>query len=106
MKTDSVFYRLFQTAPGILLELAGQSANKAIGYKFESVELKQTALRIDGVLIPTETPPQRPVYFVEVQFQRDEALYHRLFAELMFYLKQNPNTADWRAVIIYPKRNL
>ena len=106
MKTDSLFYRLFQTAPAILLELIGQSEEDAIGYEFQSLELKQTALRIDGVLLPTEASSQRPVYFVEVQFQRDEGLYHRLFTELLFYLKHHPDTADWRAVIIYPKRNL
>ena len=106
MKTDSLFYRLFQTAPEILLELVGQPANEAVGYTFASVELKQTALRIDGILIPDEIPQQRPVYFVEVQFQRDEGLYHRLFTELMFYLKQHPDTANGRAIIIYPKRGL
>ncbi|MEM9003179.1 MAG: Rpn family recombination-promoting nuclease/putative transposase, partial [Cyanobacteria bacterium P01_F01_bin.86] len=57
-------------------------------------------------LIPTQTSSQRPVYFVEVQFQKDEGLYHRLFTELLFYLKQNPDTADWQAVIIYPRRKL
>ncbi len=96
MKTDSLFYRIFQTAPGILLELAGASPTDATGYKFRSVELKQTAFRIDGVLVPTQDVEHQPVYFVEVQFQPDAYLYHRFFAELFLYLAQNPNTADWR----------
>jgi predicted transposase/invertase (TIGR01784 family) len=104
MKTDSLFYRIFQTAPGILLELAGASPTEARGYEFRSVELKQTAFRIDGVLIPTQDIDNQPVYFVEVQFQPDTYLYHRFFAELFLYLAQNPDTADWRGVLIYPDR--
>ncbi len=106
MKTDSLFYRLFQTAPAILLELVGQTADEAMGYEFRSVELKQTAFRIDGMLSPTEVSSQRPVYFVEVQFQRDEELYHRLFSELLLYLKQYPETVDWRVLVIYPRRGI
>jgi predicted transposase/invertase (TIGR01784 family) len=105
MKTDSLFYRIFQTAPGIVLELAGASPSDSAGYEFRSVELKQTAFRIDGVLIP-QTNEDKPVYFVEVQFQRDDQLYHRFFAELFLYLAQNPNTADWRGVLIYPNRQI
>ena len=104
MKTDSLFYRIFQTAPGIVLELAGVSPLDAVGYEFRSVELKQTAFRIDGVLIPTQE--NQPTYFVEVQFQRDDQLYHRFFAELFLYLAQNPNTVDWRGVLIYPNRQI
>lgn len=104
MKTDSLFYRIFQTAPGILLELAGEAPAEVTRYEFRSVELKQTAFRIDGVLIPTENLEHQPVYFVEVQFQPDPYLYHRFFAELFLYLAQNPNTADWRGVLIYPDR--
>jgi len=104
MKTDSLFYRIFQTAPGILLELAGASPTEATCYEFRSVELKQTAFRIDGVLIPTQDLEHQPVYFVEVQFQPDPYLYHRFFAELFLYLSQNPHTADWRGILIYPDR--
>ena len=52
MKTDSLFYRLFQTAPAILLQLVGRPAEEAANYTFRSVELKQTAFRIDGILVP------------------------------------------------------
>jgi predicted transposase/invertase (TIGR01784 family) len=33
-------------------------------------------------------------------------LYHRFFAELFLYLKQNPATQDWGAVLVYPRRSL
>lgn len=72
MKTDSIFYRIFQTDPGIFFELLGQSADRAQGYEFRSVEIKQLAFRIDGVLLPKPDAPDQTVWFVEVQFQKDE----------------------------------
>jgi predicted transposase YdaD len=66
LKTDSLFYYLFQTAPSILFELLGQPPALAQTYEFQSVELKQTAFRIDGVFVPQPALDQQPVYFVEV----------------------------------------
>jgi predicted transposase/invertase (TIGR01784 family) len=102
MKTDSLFYRMFQTAPSLLFELIERSPTEATSYEFRSVELKQTAFRIDGVLLPINQSVNRPIYFVEVQFQKDPQLYHRVFAEIFLYLAQNPDTDDWEAVLIYP----
>ncbi|MEQ8463277.1 Rpn family recombination-promoting nuclease/putative transposase [Coleofasciculus sp. E1-EBD-02] len=105
MKTDSLFYRLFQSAPTIFFELIGQSPAQAQGYVFRSVELKQTAFRIDGVFLPPQDVPNPIAYFVEVQFQKDEQLYRRLFAEVFLFLNQNPQIVDWRAVALYPTRS-
>ncbi|NEZ63912.1 Rpn family recombination-promoting nuclease/putative transposase [Leptolyngbyaceae cyanobacterium CCMR0082] len=104
MKTDSLFYLLFETAPSILFELIGQPA-LAPGYRFSSVELKQTAFRIDGIFLPPEDSGQ-PVYFVEVQFQKDPLLYRRLFAEVFLFLQKHPDVQQWRAVAIYPRTSL
>jgi predicted transposase YdaD len=41
MKTDSIFYQIFQTLPNVLFELLGESPSKAIGYQFKSVEIKE-----------------------------------------------------------------
>ena len=106
MKTDSLFYELFHTSPAIFFELIGRPATEASGYEFRSVEVKQPDFRIDGVLIASNNSAAQTVYFVEVQFQIDQLLYHRLFAELFLYLKQNPATRDWQAVLIYPRRSL
>ena len=106
MKTDSLFYFLFQTAPSILFELLGQSADLAADYEFRSVELKQTAFRIDGVFLPHSTLSQEPVFFVEIQFQSDPYFYQRLFAEIFLFLRQNPQTTDWQAVVLFANRNL
>ena len=71
MKTDSIFYQLFQTAPSIFFELIGQPMTVGNGYSFQSVEIKQTAFRIDGVFLPASDALSQTVYFVEVQFQKE-----------------------------------
>jgi predicted transposase/invertase (TIGR01784 family) len=106
LKTDSIFYRIFQTDPGILFELLGQSTDRAQGYEFRSVEIKQLAFRIDGVLLPKPDAPDQTVWFVEVQFQKDQHFYHRFFAEIGLYLAQYPKTEDWQAVVLFPNRKL
>jgi predicted transposase/invertase (TIGR01784 family) len=103
VKTDSIFYKLFQTAPGLLFELLGQSPDLAQGYQFESVEVKQLAFRLDGVFIPKPDTPNQAVIFLEVQFQHDPTFYHRFLAEIHLYLKLHPKTFDWRAVVIFPR---
>jgi len=106
VKTDSLFYKLFNTSPGIFFELIGRDATEASGYDFRSVEIKEPDFRIDGVFVPSRNSSAQTVYFVEVQFQKDKLLYHRFFAELFLYLKQNPATTDWQAVVVYPQRSL
>ncbi|MBD2772499.1 DUF2887 domain-containing protein, partial [Iningainema tapete] len=46
MKTDNIFYRLFQEFPSIFFELIGEQPESANAYKFSSVEIKQTSFRI------------------------------------------------------------
>ncbi len=105
MKTDSIFYRLFKEFPNIFFELIGNSPQTADDYEFSSVEIKQTAFRIDGVFLPNQEE-QNPIYFVEVQFQTDEEIYLRLFSEISLYLRQNKPKNPWRAIVIYPSRNV
>ncbi|NEP81446.1 MAG: DUF2887 domain-containing protein [Okeania sp. SIO3C4] len=66
MKTDSIFYRLFLELPGIYFQLIGQSPTLANSYQFRSVEIKQTAFRLDGVLVPNTQSPDTPIHFTEV----------------------------------------
>ncbi|MBC6420001.1 MAG: Rpn family recombination-promoting nuclease/putative transposase [Prochloron sp. SP5CPC1] len=90
--------------PEIFFELIGQPYRA--GYHFRSIEVKQTAFRIDGVFLPPPDAVDEPVFFVEVQFQKDELLYHRLFGELFMFLAQNPQISGWQAVVIFPRRSL
>jgi predicted transposase/invertase (TIGR01784 family) len=106
LKTDSVFYRIFQASPGILFELLGQSPELAQGYRFDSVEIKQVAFRLDGVLLPVLDAPDQTVWFIETQMQDDPEFYHRFFAQIHLYLKLHPKTYDWQAIVIFPSRNI
>jgi predicted transposase YdaD len=65
VKTDSIFYRLFNDFPNIFFELIDEPPEEADGYKFSSVEVKQTAFRIDVVFVPIENN-ESPIYFAEV----------------------------------------
>ncbi|UFP93843.1 Rpn family recombination-promoting nuclease/putative transposase [Gloeobacter morelensis] len=104
MRTDHVFYKLLQAFPETLFALAGVPPPAPGGYRFESVEVKATALRIDGVLVPNV--PTQPYYFAEVQFQKDKEIYWRLFTELLLYMRRSAPEGDWRAVLIFPNRTL
>lgn len=104
MKTDTIFYQLFQTFPSCFFELIGQPPSEADAYEFTSVEIKQLAFRIDGLFLPSPSSPHQPIYFIEVQFQPDSRFYSRLFGEIFLYLRQNELPNDWRAVVVYAKR--
>ena len=106
MKTDTIFYSLFQAFPGIFFELIDRSPEEAATYEFTSREVKQLAFRLDGLFLPTTEDPEQPIYVVEVQFQPDEDLYYRLFGELFLYLRQYKPRHPWRVVVIYPTRSI
>ncbi len=106
MKTDSIFYQLFQEFPTIFFELIGSSPEQAVGYEFTSQEVKQLAFRMDGLFLPTTEQTNQPFYLVEVQFQTDPSLYYRLFGELFLYLKQYRLPHPWQVVVIYPTRSV
>jgi predicted transposase/invertase (TIGR01784 family) len=106
MKTDSIFYRLFQAFPGTFFELIDRQASEASAYEFASVELKQTAFRIDGIFLPVPDLRERPIYFLEVQFQKDLEFYARFFCEIFLYLRLYAPTKPWQAVVVFAKRSL
>ena len=51
----------------VFFELMGKSAADAEGYQFVSVEVKQSAFRLDGVLLPPVTTPDVPAYVVSAR---------------------------------------
>jgi predicted transposase/invertase (TIGR01784 family) len=50
--------------------------------------------------------PDKTVWFIEVQFQEDQAFYNRLFGELYLYLRLYPNTEDYQAVVLFRDRSI
>jgi predicted transposase/invertase (TIGR01784 family) len=106
VKTDSIFYRLFQDFPETFFDLLGFPADEADAYRFTSREIKQLAFRIDGLFCPESGETGKSFYLVEVQFQIDRAFYYRLFAELFLLLKQYQPAHPWEIVVIYPTRSI
>jgi predicted transposase/invertase (TIGR01784 family) len=105
MRRDTIFYQLFQQSPTLLFELLAQPPARQDEYTFDSVEVKETSFRMDGVFVPPNS--DGIVYFCEVQFQADELLYERMLSEISIYTYRHRNLfADWRAVAIYPSRSL
>ncbi|MBC1236236.1 Rpn family recombination-promoting nuclease/putative transposase [Nostoc sp. 2RC] len=107
MRRDAIFYTLFKRVPGLLFELVEQPPAEAANYRFESVEVKEPTFRIDGVFLPPPDATSQIVFFAEVQFQKDELLYHRFFSESMLYMYRNATLYDdWYGVIILQSRSL
>jgi predicted transposase/invertase (TIGR01784 family) len=107
LKTDPIFYQLFQTSPGVFFELIGTTPPPSGVYSFVSQEVKQTRFQIDGILLPHHRRPDLPIYFLEVQGYRQkdgENLYYSFFGEIFLYLNDYRPANDWRGVLIFTER--
>jgi predicted transposase/invertase (TIGR01784 family) len=105
MKRDSIFYKLFQQSPTLVFDLLPAPPSQADRYRFDSVSVKEPRFEIDGVLLPPDDTVG-PVFFIEVQFQKDEKLYERIFAETALYFYRNSDRfSDWQVIVIYPTRS-
>jgi predicted transposase/invertase (TIGR01784 family) len=104
MHTDPLFFRLFQERPELAFDLAGLTVPEASAYRMKAVEVKQTAFRLDGVLLP---PPERtdaPLIFAEAQFQGRPTFYARWLASIFLYLYRERISRPWLAVVVFPDR--
>ena len=93
---------MFKQLPQTLFELIDLPAARAKSYRFDSVEVKK-AFRIDGLFLPNKA--SLPLYFVEVQFQRQPKFYANLFAKVFCYLEENDPKQEWVAVAIFASRH-
>jgi predicted transposase YdaD len=107
MKTDTLFYKLLEAQPALLLRLAHLDALRGIPYRFLSVELKEKAQRADGILLPDEgAPPDAPVIVCEVQFWADALIYTRLVSETALLHLQMPKVSRFQMVLVLSSRAL
>jgi predicted transposase YdaD len=104
MRTDTIFYQLFQTFNDLLFELLEQPSDAA--NQFVSVEVKERAFRFDGIFAPPPDQIQKLIYFAEVQFQPKSTFYDEFLGEVFLYLSQFTPKNDWKAVAIFAKRSL
>jgi predicted transposase YdaD len=103
MKSDALFYELFQTAPQIFFELL--QITPLCPYHFESLTLKTTEKRVDGLLEPEQEG--QPIYFLEVQAFPDKTIYYRILREVLTYFEQRPTRIgnEWQAVVLWLDSN-
>jgi predicted transposase/invertase (TIGR01784 family) len=108
MKTDSLFYRLFETSPETFFLLLGMPVDEAKAtaerYQYVALEFKETAYRADGIFLPRE--PNLPLYFLEVQFYNRPDIYADLLVKAYSYLRRNNPTQDFRGVVLFASRSL
>lgn len=99
MKTDALFYELFQAAPQTFFELL--QITPACPYRFESITVKTAEKRIDGVLAPLAE--NQPIYFLEVQAFPDDVIYWRVMREVATYFEQRPAQKEtaWQAIVLW-----
>jgi predicted transposase/invertase (TIGR01784 family) len=103
MKTDTLFYQLFQSFHSLLFELIERPITEAEGYQFSSVEVKEKAFRFDGIFIPATN--DKPFFLIEVQFQPKEDFYWEFPSEIFLYLNQYRPKQEWQAVAIFARRS-
>ncbi|QYX33135.1 Rpn family recombination-promoting nuclease/putative transposase [Sphaerospermopsis torques-reginae] len=104
MHTDTIFYQIFLTFHTLLFEILGEPTENAKDYQFTSVEVKEKAFRFDGIFQTDNV--EKPIYFVEVQFQPKPDFYWELIAEINIYLNQFKPVQDWQAIALFAKRSL
>jgi predicted transposase/invertase (TIGR01784 family) len=102
MRTDTIFYQLFLTFHSLLFELLREPIENADDYQFISAEIKEKAFRFDGIFIPNQK--DKPIYFVEVQFQNKPDFYWEFIAEINLYLNQYKPVQDWKAIALFAQR--
>lgn len=99
MKTDTLFYELFQAAPQTFFELL--QLTPPCPYRFESITVKVSEKRIDGVFEPELVG--QPIYFLEVQGFPDDVIYFRAIREVVTYFEQRAKLKDneWQAAVLW-----
>jgi predicted transposase/invertase (TIGR01784 family) len=104
MKTDKLFYRIFLSQPDLISELVPDiPANCEFDYSAPVV--KETELRLDGLLTPISGDLNLPLVFLEAQMQSDDDFYGRFFAGIFLYLRQYKVSRSWRGLVILRRRN-
>jgi predicted transposase/invertase (TIGR01784 family) len=106
VKTDTLFYQLFQEFPWIFFQLIQREQTNLNAYQFIAPEIKQRSFRLDGLFTTTEEFSDQPLYFVEVQFYRETDFYDRLFPSIFLYFSQyKPVNPEWFAIVIFERQN-
>lgn len=98
MKTDDVFYEFFRRFPDLLFRLAGLPYEGR--WHFESVTVKSTEKRIDGLLY--QEGDSTPFYmFVELQGYLEKPFYWRFFREIASWYELSGSDKPFVALVVF-----
>jgi predicted transposase YdaD len=104
MKTDKLFYRIFLSQPDLISELL-PDIPASCEFDYSAPVVKETELRLDGVLTPISDDLRLPLVFLEAQMQSDDDFYGRFFAGIFLYLRQYKVARPWRGLLILHRRS-
>ncbi|MDJ0836790.1 MAG: DUF2887 domain-containing protein [Acidobacteriota bacterium] len=97
MRTDELFYEFFREKPKDLFRLIGQEVYG--DYTFESITIKTTEKRLDGILIRVQQGGVRT--FFEAQGYLDKRIYWRGFRGLATYHELNGDEGRFQIVFLF-----
>ena len=103
MKTDKLFYALFQQSPTVALTLLPDLPIDAV-YDFSAPVVKESEFRLDGLLTPED--PDLPLIFIEVQMFPDPGFYVRYVSEVFLYLRHFAPARGWRGLLFLKQRSM
>lgn len=101
MKTDSLFYELFEFDPRSLFQLVQLDIKDE--YIFESITVKTTEKRFDGFFKNKEG--KGPHVFLKVQGYDDPKIYWRLFREICTYYELKDDSTEFIALVIFLEKD-
>lgn len=104
MKTDKLFYRIFLAQPELVSELVPDIPVNC-EFDYSAPVVKETELRLDGLLTPISSDLSLPLVFLEAQMQSDADFYGRFFAGIFLYLRQYKIVRPWRGLLVLRRRS-
>ena len=97
MKTDALFYQVFQFDPQALFQLMQLPVEGE--YTYESITIKTTEKRMDGFF--KRIDGEGPNFFLEVQGYPDSKIYWRFSREICTYHEQREEIRPFVAIVIF-----
>lgn len=104
MKTDKLFYQIFLSQSALISELL-PDIPASCEFEYSAPVVKETELRLDGLLTPISDDLELPLVFIEAQMQSDADFYGRFFAGIFLYLRQYKIARPWRGLLILRRRS-
>jgi len=104
MKTDKLFYQIFLSQSALISELLPDIPANC-EFEYSAPVVKETELRLDGLLTPTSDDLELPLVFIEAQMQSDADFYGRFFAGIFLYLRQYKIARPWRGLLVLRRRS-